>query len=42
MVYKNGTKKGSIDGLDFKKALFGIWLCNKPADEDLKEGMLGK
>ncbi len=42
VVYKNGTKKGSIEGLDFKKALFGIWLCNKPADEDLKEGMLGK
>jgi len=41
-VYKNGTKKGSIDGLDFKKALFGIWLCDKPADDDLKEAMLGK
>lgn len=41
-VYKNGTKKGTIDGLDFKKALFGIWLGNKPADDDLKDGMLGK
>jgi Chalcone isomerase-like len=41
-VTKNGVKKGTIDGLDFKKALFGIWLCNKPADEDLKKGMLGK
>jgi hypothetical protein len=41
-VLKNGTKKGTIDGLDFKKALFGIWLGNKPADDDLKEGMLGK
>lgn len=41
-VYKNGTKKGSIDGHDFKKALFGIWLGKKPADDDLKEGMLGK
>lgn len=41
-VYKNGSKKGSIDGLDFKKALFGIWLCDKPADDDLKEAMLGK
>ena len=41
-VYKNGTKKGTIDGLDFKKALFGIWLGNKPADDDLKAGMLGK
>lgn len=41
-VIKNGTKKGTIDGLDFKKALFGIWLGNKPADDDLKAGMLGK
>jgi hypothetical protein len=41
-VYKNGTKKGTIDGLDFKKALFGIWLGDKPADDDLKDGMLGK
>lgn len=42
VVYKNGTKKGVIEGQDFKKALFGIWLCNKPADKDLKSGMLGK
>ena len=41
-VYKNGVKKGSIDGHDFKKALFGIWLGKKPADDDLKDGMLGK
>ncbi len=40
-VYKNGKLKTSIAGLDFKKALFGIWLCNNPADEDLKEGLLG-
>lgn len=42
VVYKNGVKKGSIDGHDFKKALFGIWLCDKPADKDLKNEMLGK
>jgi len=42
VVYKNGAKKGTIDGHDFKKALFGIWLCDKPADKDLKDGMLGK
>ncbi|WP_299679914.1 chalcone isomerase family protein [uncultured Dokdonia sp.] len=41
VVYKNGTKVGTIEGLDFKKALFGIWLGEDPADEDLKEGMLG-
>ena len=42
IVYKNGNKKGSIEGHDFKKALFGIWLGKKPADDDLKDGMLGK
>jgi hypothetical protein len=42
VVFKNGVKKGAIDGYDFKKALFGIWLGSKPADSDLKEGMLGK
>ena len=40
-VYKNGAKKGAIAGLDFKKALFGIWLSEKPADKKLKKGMLG-
>jgi hypothetical protein len=42
MVFKNGKLKVSISGLEFKKALFGIWLCNQPADEDLKENLLGK
>lgn len=40
-VYKNGIKKGSIDGYDFKKAVFGIWLGSKPADAGLKNEMLG-
>lgn len=39
-VYKNGTKKGDVQGLEFKKALFGIWLSKNPADEKLKNGML--
>ena len=42
VVYKNGTEVGVIEGLDFKKALFGIWLGDDPADDDLKEDMLGK
>ena len=41
-VYKNEKLKGKIEGKDFKKALFGIWLSDKPADEDLKEELLGK
>lgn len=42
IFFKNGVKKGTIEGHDFKKALFGIWLCDKPADADLKTAMLGK
>ncbi len=41
LIYKNGKLAASIPGLDFKKALFGIWLCNEPADEGLKKKMLG-
>lgn len=41
VAYKNDKELGTIEGMDFKKALFGIWLSNKPADDDLKEAMLG-
>ncbi|MFE8069451.1 chalcone isomerase family protein [Marinobacteraceae bacterium S3BR75-40.1] len=41
-VYKNGELKDTIDGgMEFKKALFGIWLSDEPAHEGLKESMLG-
>lgn len=40
VVYKNGKKVKTIAGLKFKQATFGIWLCDDPADDDLKEGML--
>jgi hypothetical protein len=39
-VVKNGKKLGVVEGLAFKKALFGIWLSDSPADEDLKQGLL--
>ena len=39
---KNGTELLTVSGLDFKKALFGIWLGDKPADESLKKDLLGK
>ena len=42
IVKKNGTKLGTMPGLEFKKALFSIWLGTKPADGTLKKGMLGK
>ena len=41
-VYIRGELKGAIKGFDFKRALFGIWLGEKPADAKLKKGMLGK
>ena len=42
-IYKNGTFKATIDGgMEFKKAIFGIWLGDKPADNNLKKGMLGQ
>ncbi|MEO8515142.1 MAG: chalcone isomerase family protein [Flavobacterium sp.] len=41
-VYKNDILKGRIPGIDFKKALFGIWLSDRPVDEKLKNDLLGK
>jgi hypothetical protein len=37
----SGAVKGTIAGADFMRALWGIWLGPKPADEGLKQGMLG-
>lgn len=42
VAYKNGERKGVIKGLDFKAALFGIWLSNRPADDKLKKSLLGQ
>jgi hypothetical protein len=42
MVFKNGKRFPTIPGLAFKKALFGIWLGEEPADDDLKDDLLGK
>ncbi|ANO48675.1 chalcone isomerase family protein [Flavobacterium columnare] len=41
-VTKNDKLKGKVEGKDFKKALFGIWLSQEPADEDLKNELLGR
>jgi hypothetical protein len=41
-VYKNSEYHSIIEGLPFKQALFGIWLCDKPAQKSLKNDMLGK
>ena len=42
VAYKNGKELGTISGMAFKKALFGIWLGDDPADSKLKKAMLGK
>lgn len=41
-IIKNGSEKALIEGLDFKSALFGIWLSKKPAQKSLKEELLGQ
>ncbi|GLI56867.1 chalcone isomerase [Propionigenium maris DSM 9537] len=41
-VYKNGIHLTTVEGLDFKRALYGIWLGDKPADKNLKKAMLGR
>ena len=38
----NGDVKGVIEGADFYVALLDVWLGEEPADEDLKEAMLGE
>ncbi len=41
LLKKNNKVLVVIPGLEFKKALFGIWLCDEPADPNLKKKMLG-
>lgn len=41
-VAKNGTEVKTIAGLDFKEALYGIWLSDAPAQDSLKKEMLGQ
>ncbi len=38
----NGEVKGVIEGADFYTALLDVWLGDEPADDDLKEAMLGE
>ncbi len=42
VVTRNGVAQGKpIPGEDFYRALLRIWLGDKPADEELKQAMLG-
>lgn len=38
----NGEEKGIIEGADFYTALLDVWLGEEPADDDLKDAMLGE
>lgn len=38
----NGKSVGSIEGADFGRALFSIWLGPKPPNGGLKKGLLGQ
>ena len=40
-ILKNGSDKATITGHDFKQALFGIWLSERPVQKSLKQEMLG-
>ncbi|MFW6106188.1 MAG: chalcone isomerase family protein, partial [Desulfovermiculus sp.] len=41
LAYKNEELMSTVKGLDFKKALFAIWLGPDPVQESLKAKMLG-
>ena len=41
-VYMNNEMKGTIPGLEFKKAVFSIWLGEETELPKLKKAMLGK
>ncbi len=41
VVFKGGKRKGTAASLPFKRALFGIWLSDRPADAKLKQALLG-
>lgn len=42
IILKSGKQLKTIPSLAFKQALFGIWLSNRPAQESLKQAMLGQ
>jgi hypothetical protein len=41
-VEKNGAIQGTVPGVAFKQALFGIWLGNNPVDAGLKTKLVGR
>ncbi|MGS0682850.1 chalcone isomerase family protein [Shewanella sp. 125m-7] len=41
-AYKNGQAQATIAGEDFRQALLKIWLGKEPAQDSLKDAMLGE
>ncbi len=41
-VFKNGSELGVIESKAFSSALFGIWVGEMPAQQDLKNKLLGR
>ncbi len=41
-VLRDGRRQRVIPGLDFKRALFGIWLSERPVQASLKRALLGQ
>ncbi|NOQ94527.1 MAG: chalcone isomerase [Methylophaga sp.] len=41
VVSKNSVQQDIISSLEFKQALFGIWLSDKPVKDQLKKKLLG-
>lgn len=41
-IFRNSEKVELVPGLEFKQAMFGIWLSEDPVQTRLREKMLGK
>lgn len=39
-IYRNTNYLGSLNGLDFKQALFGMWLSENAVDKNMREAIL--
>lgn len=39
-IFENNKDVGTVEGLDFKKLVFNIWLAPSPVDTDLKSNLI--
>lgn len=40
-VYRNGEEKAKVEGMEFKKAMFGIWISKNGIQKSLRKEMMG-